>query len=139
MKKILFLMGLLLAVLLFLPAEEIDMDSSVQAEREAVMKEKNTADDMKHRIEVISKDLKSSNGLTSRRHVQSTHYSPQCRILKLSERILQELRLKGTDQLQKVSEYISIRQTLHYSALLTCKGYHIFALRKIIRWNKYVQ
>lgn len=126
-------MGLLLAILLVLPAEEPDMDSSVPTERETVMKEKNTADDMKHRIEAISKDLKSSNALTTRRHIQTTHYSPQCRILKLSERILQEFRLKSTSQLQKVSEYISIRQTLYYSALLSSQGYHIFALRKIIR------
>jgi len=132
MKKILFIMGLLLVTLLFIPDEQINSESNAMVEREAIMKEKNAAEEMQHRIEKISKDMRGSNFLTPRRHVQSTYYSPHIRVIRSAERIIQDIRLKGADRLQKVTEYESLRQTINYSALLRRLGYHVYALRKIV-------
>lgn len=133
MKNILYIVALLGIYLLFSPSQEEVMsnDASV-AGQEAVMKEKSSAADMQHRIEIISNELKNSNGCTPRRNIQPTNSSHLTSLQKQLTRSMYEIRVKGADQLQKVSEYIAYCQTSNYSALLCRMGYHVYALRKII-------
>ena len=64
MKNFLFILGLLMSFMLFAPEEGTkSMDEVMSATKEAVMKEKNTAD-AQRRFEVLSNELKSSNCLT---------------------------------------------------------------------------
>ena len=60
MKNFLFILGLLISFMLFAPEEGTkSMDEVMSATKEAVMKEKNTAD-AQRRFEVLSNELKSS-------------------------------------------------------------------------------
>lgn len=132
MKKFLFIIGLFIAIFLFVTEKETNSDTCILAQREAIMKEKNAATDMQHRLEVISNDLRNSNCLTPRRNVQTSYQVPALRVTKSAIRILHDIRLKGADRQQKVSEYVTICQTTNRSALLCNRGYHVYALRKII-------
>ncbi len=96
------------------------------------MKEENAATDVQHRLEVITNDIKNSNCLVPRRNVQTYQFIPRINVFKNTVRIFQDIRLKGAEQLQKVSEYLSGQQTINYSILRSVKGYHVYALRKII-------
>ncbi|MDH6357012.1 hypothetical protein [Parabacteroides sp. PF5-9] len=132
MKKFLFILGLFFTAFLLTPKEVVSSDDMlVLQEHEAVMKEKNAAD-MQHRLETITKDLRNSSGLTPRRNFQTSSQTINVRFLKNTERIIQYIRLKNQNCLQKVSEYVSFNETTNHSALLTRMRYHVFALRKII-------
>lgn len=87
---------------------------------------------MQHRLEILSSDLKGSNCLTPRRTAQTSINTFDIRIQKNAEKILQIFRLKEANLLRKVSESVSICQTINRSALLVRTGYHVYALRKII-------
>ena len=72
MKNFLFILGLLISFMLFAPEEGTkSMDEVMSATKEAVMKEKNTAD-AQRRFEVLSNELKSSNCFSARSDKQ--HY-----------------------------------------------------------------
>lgn len=68
MKNFLFILTLLFGMLLFVPEEVQNNDTTpgFEAQKEAVMKEKGVAD-MQHNLEILSSDLKGSNCLTPRR------------------------------------------------------------------------
>lgn len=132
MKNILYLIGLIVAVVLFTPKEGANgIDYRIE-QCTTVVKDKKAAADTRHRLEVISQDLLKSNGLTPRRNIQTTNQVPDLRVTRNAERILHDFRLKGHSLRQKVSEYVSVCQTTNYSALLSVRGYHVYALRKII-------
>ena len=118
--------------LLCTPQEEVNIGNIDTSECGAVTKGK-SATDMPHRLEKVGKDLKNSKALTSRRNVQTTNCASHLsRIQRHAVRILQDIRLKGEDKLQKVSEYVSYCQRVNYSSLLCRMGYHVYALRKIV-------
>ena len=118
--------------LLFAPEEGTkSMDEVMSATKEAVMKEKNTAD-VQRRFEVLSNELKSSNCLTPRRISQTTNNTIEIRIWKNMEKSLQDMRLRGVNQLHRVSQHISTYQIINLSTLLCRMGEHVFALRKLI-------
>ena len=103
MKNFLFILGLLISFMLFAPEEGTkSMDEVMSATKEAVMKEKNTAD-AQRRFEVLS-----------------------------NEKSLQDMRLRGVNQLHRVSQHISTYQIINLSTLLCRMGEHVFALRKLI-------
>lgn len=131
MKNILFILTLLLGALLFSPQEEIESNEMAVSQKEAVMKEKGSAD-IQYYLNVLSSDLKGSNGLTSRRTVQSTNYTFNVRTLKVAERMLQDIRLKEANALRKVSENVSECQTINLSTLFCRMAQHVFVLRKLI-------
>lgn len=132
MKNFLFIFTLLLGMLLFIPKEEWKAsDSQRVAQKEAVMKDKGMAD-IQYHLEILSNDLKGSNCLTPRRVVQSGNNTIDIRIQKSAEKFLQLLRLKEENMLRKISEGVSLCQTINLSTLLCRKGYHVYALRKII-------
>ena len=117
MKNFLFILGLLISFMLFAPEEGTkSMDEVMSATKEAVMKEKNTAD-AQRRFEVLSNELKSSNCLTPRRISQTTNNTIEIRIWKNMEKSLQD---------------ISTYQIINLSTLLCRMGEHVFALRKLI-------
>lgn len=124
-------MTLLLGTLLFSPQEEIESNEMAVSQKEAVMKEKGSAD-IQYYLNVLSSDLKGSNGLTSRRTVQSTNYTFNVRTLKVAERMLQDIRLKEANALRKVSENVSECQTINLSTLFCRMAQHVFVLRKLI-------
>ena len=127
MKNFLFILGLLISFMLFAPEEGTkSMDEVMSATKEAVMKEKNTAD-AQRRFE-----LKSSNCLTPRRISQTTNNTIEIRIWKNMEKSLQDMRLRGVNQLHRVSQHISTYQIINLSTLLCRMGEHVFALRKLI-------
>lgn len=134
MKNFLFILVLLFGTLLLFPGEtrEDEAASHLQAQKEAVMKEKGGADDMQHHLEILSSDLKGSNFLTPRRTVQTAGNTLNVRLLKIEEKIIQYFRLKEINLLRKVSEEVTICQTINFSALLCRMGYHVYGLRKII-------
>ncbi len=125
-------MGLLLTVILFSPQEVVSSEETEVPTKESYIQEKSAAADMQHRFEIIFQDLRNSNCLTPCRHVQSTFYIPHVRVVKTAIRLHQDIRLKGLDQLQKVTEYVSICQTINYSSLYCRWAYHVYALRKIV-------
>lgn len=131
MKNFLFILTLLFGALLLSPQEEIESNDMAASMKEAVMEEKGSAD-IQYYLSVLSSDLKGSNGLTSRRTVQSTNNTFNIRTLKVAERILQDIRLKEANALRKVSENVSICQTINLSTLLCRMAQHVFVLRKLI-------
>ncbi|MDL2264843.1 hypothetical protein LJC57_04255 [Parabacteroides sp. OttesenSCG-928-G07] len=133
MKKLFFIIALLTIALQFTPNKETDKQNITRStESESVMKEENTATDVQHHLEVITNDIKNSNCLVPRRNVQTYQFIPRINVFKNTVRIFQDIRLKGAEKLQKVSEYLSGQQTINYSILRSVKGYHVYALRKII-------
>ena len=108
MKNFLFILGLLISFMLFAPEEGTkSMDEVMSATKEAVMKEKNTAD-AQRRFEVLSNELKSSNCLTPRRISQTANNTIEIRIWKNMEKSLQDMRLRGVNQLHRVSQHTSV-------------------------------
>ena len=93
MKNFLFILGLLISFMLFAPEEGTkSMDEVMSATKEAVMKEKNTAD-AQRRFEVLSNELKSSNCLTPRRISQTTNNTIEIRIWKNMENFIEYLNI----------------------------------------------
>lgn len=131
MKNFLFILTLLFGILLFSPQEEIESNDTVVSNKEAVMKEKGSAD-MQYFLTVLSTDLKGSNGLTARRTIQSTNNAFNLRTLKMAEKILQDIRLKEMNTLRKISLDVSECQTINLSTLLCRMAQHVFVLRKLI-------
>lgn len=133
MKNFLFILTLLFGMLLFVPEEVQNSvgvpDLSVQSE--AVMKEKGAAD-MQQNLEILSNDLKGSNCLTPRRTVQATTNTLNIRLLKIEKKAIEYFRLKEINLLRKVSEEVTLCQSINLSTLLCRMGYHVYGLRKII-------
>ena len=123
MKNFLFILTLLFGMLLFVPEDVQNNDTTLdlQVQKEAVMIEKGTAD-MQHNLEILSSDLKGCN-------VSNTL---NIRLLKIEEKAIQYFRLKEINLLRKVSEEVTICQTINFSTLLCRMGYHVYGLRKII-------
>ena len=120
MKNFLFILTLLFGILLFVPEDVQNNDTTLdlQVQKEAVMIEKGTAD-MQH-------------NLTPRRSIQNVSNTLNIRLLKIEEKAIQYFRLKEINLLRKVSEEVTICQTINFSTLLCRMGYHVYGLRKII-------
>lgn len=117
----------------FVPEDVQNNDTTLdlQVQKEAVMIEKGTAD-MQHNLEILSSDLKGCNCLTPRRSIQNVSNTLNIRLLKIEEKAIQYFRLKEINLLRKVSEEVTICQTINFSTLLCRMGYHVYGLRKII-------
>ena len=74
MKNFLFILTLLFGMLLFVPEDVQNNDTTLdlQVQKEAVMIEKGTAD-MQHNLEILSSDLKGCNCLTQK-HPECQQY-----------------------------------------------------------------
>ena len=125
MKNFLFILTLLFGMLLFVPEDVQNNDTTLdlQVQKEA---------DMQHNLEILSSDLKGCNCLTPRRSIQNVSNTLNIRLLKIEEKAIQYFRLKEINLLRKVSEEVTICQTINFSTLLCRMGYHVYGLRKII-------
>ena len=135
MKNFLYIMTFLVGVCFFawdgLQGDKEAADG-MSVQTEALVKGKNQADDMQHKLEVLSCELAGSNCLTPRRVVQSVNTSVNVRFLKILEKTIQYIRLKEVNLLRKVFEEVTIDETINVSTLLCRRGYHVYGLRKII-------
>jgi len=132
MKKYFFILGLLMAFLLGMPAEEISDEKEILTEQGRILPDHQDEKGMQKRFEQISNDMRNSNCLTPRRHVQSTYSITHPRVIRNAVKIIQYVRLKEVNKLLRITEYETLRQTINYSSLLCLKGYHVYTLRKII-------
>ncbi len=132
MKKAIFITSLLCAFLMLTSTPKVDMNAVLEQTQETVVKAKSHTTEMNHRVEFLGKDTRGGNVLTARRSVQILSCSSETRSIGSIVRITQDIRIKGAERLQKISEFTSRLQTINYSALLTRKGYHVYALREII-------
>lgn len=133
MKHLLLLIGLLIGTLLFASEGETGGNGPATPDaRETVMKEKNAATDIHYRIEALGNELKGTKGLAPRRVFQPTGQSFQIRFQQSFDKLLQALRQRTQGTIYKISEGVSLGQTIHLSTLFCRNGHHIFALRKLI-------
>lgn len=131
MKNFLFILTLLFGILLFSPQEEVESNQIDISKKEAVMKEKMSAD-VQYYLTVLSTDLKEKKGVTARRTVQLTNNTFNLRSLKIAEKVLRDIRLKEMNVQRKVLENVSECQTINLSTLFCRMAQHVFALRKLI-------
>lgn len=134
MKNILLVIGLLIGLFLLAPDEGAtgDQESGFASASEAVMKEKSSATDVQHRLEILSNELKDSNCLTPRRVLQTTSNASVFRIHHSVEKLLQAFRLRNTESLCRTAANLSVCQTSQISTLFCRMGQHIYVLRKLI-------
>ena len=109
MKNFLFILTLLFGILLFSPQEENESNDIAVSKKEAVMKEKSSAD-----VQYL------------------TNNTFHLRTLKIAEKVLQDIRLKEMNAQRKVLENVSECQTVNLSTLFCRMAQHVFALRKLI-------
>jgi hypothetical protein len=90
--------------------------------------------DAEHRLTLLSNELKERTCVLPRQTTscQGVHHIANKRALRGWEKILQQFRLRGENQLRKVNEIISDCYIINYSTLLCRRGYYIFALRKLL-------
>lgn len=131
MKKLFYLILLFCGIVLLNPNQFGSGNDKFAASNNEVIKEKNDCSDIQDRIMTLKGDLNTSTCLTPRT-VQLTPSLLCERISRLSEKILQYVRLKEENLLCKTSEGVALTESLLVSALRSSAGYHIFALRKII-------
>ena len=70
------------------------------ARSEASMKEFSQENDLRHKVAILSNDLKGSNCLSPRRVLQTPSFSIDIRLLKQIERETYTIRLKGMNMLR---------------------------------------
>ncbi|MCD8043352.1 MAG: hypothetical protein LUH10_09840 [Tannerellaceae bacterium] len=131
MKKILVILTFFCSFLLLGSAEESGSNEfTVPGGKEDVLKENTST--TQQSIEILSKDLRSGNFLTPRRNVQVFNTSSHARVAQQINKLLRVLRVKGEDRLCRILEFNTYCQTVKLSSLLCRRGYHIYALRKIV-------
>ncbi|MDR2765302.1 MAG: hypothetical protein LBB90_09775 [Tannerella sp.] len=91
-----------------------------------------TPTDVEHKLTLLSNELKGRTCVLPRQTSgQGVHHIANKRTLRV-EKVLQQFRLRGVNQLRRVSEMISDGQIVNYFTLLCRRGYYIFTLRKLL-------
>lgn len=133
MKQFLIIIGILIGTVLFVSNDSVGSEEAYNAAlHETIMKEKNEVTDIRHKIEVISNELKDSHCLIPRRVVQTSSPTFNLRLSNSGAKTLQLFRLKQEGESYRISNNLSICQTLHISSLLCRMGRHVVILRKLI-------
>lgn len=134
MKKILFILGLLMSTLFLAPESDFlsEDGDSLYAQQEAVMKENSHEDDFQHKVAILSNDLKGSNCLTPRRIFQTTSYSIDVRLLKHIEKESYSIRLKSMNLLNKTNQTYSFINSSNISTLEHRMGKYVYSIRKLL-------
>ena len=132
MKRIFYLIGLLLGMFFFAPEENHQEQGDQQiAFQETGMQETATSD-LEHKIEVLSEALQHSQGLLARRNFQANGQNLTLRHLKTVEKVLHETALHQANQLHRLSQHRNLTYINHLSSLACREGQHLFALRKLL-------
>lgn len=87
--------------------------------------------DIPQRMEELRDEFKGRTCLLPRRTVQLVNLSIHIREQKVGKAFLQ-CRIKNENQQYKISELNSDCQIIKLSSLLCCKGYYVYALRKLL-------
>ena len=132
MRNFLFILGLLISAMIFVPEEETKSWDHAQFETQETFMEENDQNEAQRHFEVLSNELKSSNCLTPRRISQTSGQSFHLRTLKTMEKHLHCIRLRNENLLHKVFKQTSFEQTVTLSTLACRKAEHVFTLRKLI-------
>jgi hypothetical protein len=99
----------------------------------AALTARKASTDVEHKLTLLSNELKGHTCVLPRQTSgQGVRPVANKRTLRSMEKVLQQFRLRGEDQLRKVSEIISDCQILNYFTLLCRRGYYIFTLRKLL-------
>ncbi|MCD7930065.1 MAG: hypothetical protein LUH15_01090 [Tannerellaceae bacterium] len=131
MKKILIILAFFCSFLLLSSTEPSGSSkTAAPVSKEDVIKANTST--TQQSIEILSKDLRSNKFLTPRRNVQVFNTSSHARVAQQINKLLRVLRVKGEDRLCKILEFNTYCQTVKLSTLLCRRGYHIYALRKIV-------
>ncbi|MCC8152996.1 MAG: hypothetical protein LIP01_01535 [Tannerellaceae bacterium] len=130
MRNLIVLILTVFVLSLFGNSSEPENVRKVTYEKESLMKA--NPSNAEQSLERLSRDLKSSNFLAPRRNVQNFQQNQNIRIFQSITRLLHDSRLKGEQELCKVLQFNSYCLTIKLSSLLCRKGYHIYALRKIL-------
>ncbi len=121
-----------MAMLFFSPSEEEASGFPASLlEKEATMKETGKALQEQY-LTILTENIKNSNLLTPRRAISLLTFSINLRSQSHIGKAIQQLRLRGHDLMEKLSEEKSITHHINYSTLLCRNGYHILALRKLL-------
>ena len=134
MKRILFILGLLMCALFLAPEDHAVMSENNlrYAQENAFMNEDSQTKDFQHKIEILSNELKGSNCLTPRRAFQTISHSFDIRFLKHIEKEHALMRLKNVNQLNKIYQTYSYINSSHISTLEHRMGKYVYSLRKLI-------
>ena len=92
----------------------------------------NSAHDIQHCIEVLSYNLKGSQGIITGRTAPTVQFNVETNNFKHTVRLLQILRVKSKNIEIKVSETVSSIINNHLMSLFSGKGYSVYAFRKLI-------
>lgn len=134
MKKILFILGLLMCALFMAPENlfHTEEDSMPLAQSEASMKEISQENDLQHKVAILSNDLKECNCLTPRRVFQTSSFSLDIRLLKHIEKENYTVRLKGMNILSKTNQTFSFINSSNISTLEHRMGRYVYSMRKLL-------
>ena len=134
MKKILFILGLLMCALFLAPEVPSSTEGSdmAMARSEASMKEFSQETDLRHKVAILSNDLKGSNCLSPRRVLQTPSFSIDIRLLKQIERETYTIRLKGMNILDKTNQTFSFINSFNISTLEHRMGRYVYSIRKLL-------
>ena len=89
----------------------------------------NSAHDIQHCIEVLSYNLKGSQGIITGRTAPTVQFNVETNNFKHTVRLLQ---MKSKNIEIKVSETVSSIINNHLMSLFSGKGYSVYAFRKLI-------
>lgn len=134
MKKILFILGLLMCALFLAPETPLSSGDEAMplAQSEAIMKGNSQEDDLQHKVAILSNDLKECNCLTPRRVFQTTSFSLDIRLLKHIEKENYTVRLKGMNILNKTNQTFSFINSSNISTLEHRMGRYVYSMRKLL-------
>ena len=102
------------------------------ARSEASMKEFSQENDLRHKVAILSNDLKGSNCLSPRRVLQTPSFSIDIRLLKQIERETYTIRLKGMNILDKTNQTFSFINSFNISTLEHRMGRYVYSIRKLL-------
>lgn len=132
MKKILFILGLLMCALFLAPENSLYSaeEATPLAQSEAIMNSQEN--DLRHKIAILSNDLKECNCLTPRRVFQTTSFSLDIRLLKHIGKENYTVRLKGLNILSKTNQAFSFINSSNISTLEHRMGRYVYSIRKLL-------
>ena len=132
MKRVCYLIGLLLGLLLFAPEESYQEQGNQQVTSQETCMQETATSDMERKIEVLSEELQHSQGLLARRSFQANGQSLTLRHMKTIEKVLHETALQQANLLHRLSQHRNLTYINHLSSLACREGQHLFALRKLL-------
>lgn len=118
--------------LAYLFSTDFGTEAGSEPARSVVEVVTNSVPDHEQQLETISKDLKSSKAVTVRRVASTFSNIFVSRMEKTITKDIHHTYLKRQNTSLRISEGLSVYQSLKFSTILSGAGYYVFSLRKII-------